>query len=117
MTEKKKLTYNERYKDRYPAKRYKEKQCPICGTKHRGQGTYCSRVCSNRNRKGNVSDKVRENMRRVGAEFALTPAGVAAQKNVRNNRPAEDYAIEIPVINNLDDYSDLIEGFDKAEKW
>ena len=43
--------------------RYKEKNCPTCGTTHRKQGVYCSRSCGNsrvhthKSRK-NISEKI-----------------------------------------------------------
>ena len=59
-------------------------------------------------------------MRKVAVEYNKTPEAIAKQKQI--NTPlasliADDYAIEIPDIKTLDDFTDYTEGFDRAEKW
>ena len=63
---------------------------------------------------------MREAMRKVAIEYNQTPEAIAKQKQI--NTPlaslvADDYAIEIPTIQTLDDFYEHTEGFDRAEKW
>jgi hypothetical protein len=88
---------------------YRLKQCPQCNKDHRKRGPYCSQSCSNSHRE--VSDKVRENMRKVANEHNATPEGRATSILASNGLSAEDYTIEIP------EFPDLPEGYDIADKW
>ena len=99
---------------------YREKTCanPDCGIKHKNKGKYCSKPCSNTHRA--VSQKQRDNMRKVSEDFKKTPEGVSYYKRSveeRTNLNPDDFAIAIPDISDISDYSDVLEGFDKAEKW
>ena len=98
--------------------RYKEKNCKFCNKTHKKRGLYCCQSCANRDRE--VSDKVRDNMRSVATEYNLTPE--AAVKRNQLNTPlaamtVEDFAIDIPDIKDLSDYSEFLDGFDRGEKW
>lgn len=91
---------------------YREKVCPWCSKKHRKRGPYCSQGCHNRHRE--PSDVQREHMRKVATEFNKTPQGIAQTKLLNLDVSPDDFAIEIPTFK---DYSDLPEGYDKAEDW
>ena len=98
--------------------RYKEKNCKFCNKTHKKRGLYCCQSCANRDRE--VSDKVRDNMRQVATEYNLTPE--AAVKRNQLNTPlaamtVEDFAIDIPEIKDLSDYTEFLDGFDRGEKW
>jgi hypothetical protein len=86
---------------------YRLKQCPQCNKDHRKKGPYCSQACHNSHRE--VSDKVRENMRKVAIEHNATPEGIATSKLASHGLTAEDYSIEIPTI------YDIPEGYDTNE--
>lgn len=88
---------------------YREKTCDHCGITHRKRGKYCSQACANKDR--DVSDKVRENMRKVAIEYHKTPEAIAASKLVNSPLSMEDYAIDIP------DFRDLPDGYDIADDW
>lgn len=88
---------------------YKLKTCPNCKKDHRKQGIFCGQSCANSYRE--VSDNVRENMRKIAKEYNATPEGLATSKLMSNGLTAEDYSIEIP------DILDLPEGYDIADKW
>ena len=94
-----------------PKDRYKEKECPVCHKKHKKRGIFCGISCANRQRP--MSDNIRENMRKVGAEYKQTPEGIANSLMVQNPVKAEDFQIDIP---NISDY-DLPPGYDAAEDW
>lgn len=42
---------------------YREKECPVCGVKHRKRGEFCSKTCSNKGRDPEVYQKVSQFMR------------------------------------------------------
>jgi hypothetical protein len=88
---------------------YKQKDCPQCGVTHRKRGPYCSQSCANKDRI--VSDKVRDNMRKVVEEYRKTPEGIAAGKLINSDIAPEDYAVDIP------DFPDLPDGYDVADRW
>jgi hypothetical protein len=88
---------------------YKLKTCPNCKKEHRKRGEFCGQSCHNSFRE--VSENVRENMRKVANEYKNTPEGLATSKLMSNGLSAEDYSIELPNI------PDLPEGYDIAEKW
>jgi hypothetical protein len=59
-------------------------------------------------------------MRQVATEYNLTPE--AAVKRNQLNTPlaamtVEDFAIDIPEIKDLSDYTEFLDGFDRGEKW
>lgn len=88
---------------------YKLKSCPNCKKEHRKKGQFCSIACSNAHRE--VSDKVRENMRKVAEDYQKTPEAIARNKMINSPLSSEDYSVDIP------DLPDLPEGYDIAEKW
>ena len=59
-------------------------------------------------------------MRKVAVEYNKTPEAIAKQKQINTplaSLTADDYAIEIPDIKTLDDFTDYIDGYNKAEDW
>jgi hypothetical protein len=88
---------------------YRLKKCPECDKEHRKKGIFCSQACSNSHRE--VSDKVRENMRKVAEDYQKTPEAIAQTKMINSPLSTEDYAVNIP------DFPDLPEGYDIADKW
>lgn len=91
---------------------YKEKQCPTCGTKHRKKGPYCSQGCANSDRE--VSDNVRENMRKVSMEYKATPEGIANMKLMNKGLTADEFAVNIP---DMPPDLDIFEDYERGEKW
>lgn len=56
-------------------------------------------------------------MRNVARDFNQTPAGIAQQKMFANTVfKSEDFAIDIPVFRDVDDY-DILDGYEPGEKW
>lgn len=88
---------------------YKLKTCRNCKKEHRKRGPFCSQACSNSHRE--VSDNVRENMRKVANEHNASPEGLATSKLMSNGLSAEDYSVEIP------EFPELPPGYDIADKW
>jgi len=98
--------------------RYKEKNCKFCSKTHKKRGLYCCQGCANSDRE--VSDKVRDNMRSVAIDYNRTPE--AAVKRNQLNTPlaamtVEDFAVDIPEIKDLSDYSEFLDGYEKGESW
>jgi len=59
-------------------------------------------------------------MRKVAIEYNRTPEAIAKQKQINTSLASmtvEDFAVSIPDIKSLDDYTEYIEGYTKAEKW
>ena len=59
-------------------------------------------------------------MRKVAEEYNKTPEAIAKQKQINTSLAsltADDFAINIPEIKTLDDFTDYIEGYNKAEDW
>jgi len=99
--------------------KYKEKNCKFCQSLHRKRGPYCSQSCANRDRP-EYSANVASAMRKVAIEYNQTPEAIAKQKQINTplaSLTADDYAIEIPDIKTLDDFTDYIDGYNKAEDW
>lgn len=94
---------------------YKEKSCGYCGKKHRKRGQYCCQACANSDRE--PTDKMRNNMRKVAVEYNQTPEAIAQQKMINSGISIEDFAVDIPRIETIDDYDQYIEGFNRAEDW
>ena len=97
---------------------YKEKNCKFCNKLYRKRGLYCSQSCASFDRE--PTDAQRENMRKVAEEYNRTPEAIAKQKQINTplaSLTADDFAIEIPEIKTLDDFTDYIEGYNKAEDW
>jgi len=61
--------------------RYKEKQCPTCGTKHKKQGKYCSRSCGNSR---SFTYAERKNLSTKIKEYLDTPAGLEKRDQVKD---------------------------------
>lgn len=94
---------------------YREKVCPVCDKVHRKRGKFCGQSCANSQRP--ISDNIRKNMRNVARDFNQTPAGIAQQKMFANTVfKSEDFAIDIPVFRDVDDY-DILDGYEPGEKW
>lgn len=96
---------------------YKEKNCKLCGKLHRKRGVYCGQSCASKDRE--PTENQREAMRRVAVEYAKTPEAIAKQKMINtslNTLHAEDFAIDIPDQNTLEDYTEY-NDYNKAEKW
>ena len=59
-------------------------------------------------------------MRKVAEEYNRTPEAIAKQKQINTplaSLTADDFAIDIPEIKTLDDFTDYIEDYNKAEDW
>jgi hypothetical protein len=83
--------------------------CPECKKEHRKRGPFCSQSCHNSHRE--VSDKVRENMRKVSEDYHRTPEAIAAKKMINSPLSSDEYGVNIP------DFPELPEGYDIADKW
>ena len=99
--------------------RYKEKNCKFCEKLNKKRGLYCCQSCANRDRT-EYSPKVAEAMRKVAIDYNRTPE--AAVKRNQLNTPlaamtAEDFAVDIPDVTDLSDYSEFLDGYDLGEKW
>ncbi len=103
-------------KRKRPTDRYKLKNCPTCDKEHRKKGPYCSQACANSDRE--VSDNVRDNMRKVAHEFRQTPEGIAQMKMIANTvYKADEYAVGIPDVRTLDDYDEFLRDYQNGENW
>ena len=96
--------------------RYKEKNCKFCDKPHKKRGLYCCQSCANRDRT-EYSPNVAEAMRKVAIDYNRTPEAIAAQKLFGSGIASEDFAIDIPEIKDLSDYTEFLDGFDRGEKW
>lgn len=94
---------------------YKEKSCTYCGTKHRKRGLYCGQSCANADRE--PTETMRKNMKAVATEYNRTPEAIAQKKMINSGISIEDFAVDIPRIETIDDYDQYIEGFNRAEDW
>jgi hypothetical protein len=58
-------------------------------------------------------------MKKVAKDYNLTPEAIASQKMFAAGTmtASEDFAIQIPNVDTLDDYGDFLEGYDKGENW
>ena len=91
---------------------YREKVCPRCEKTHRKRGMYCSASCGNSGRE--VSDKQRENMRKVATEFNLTPEAIAMKRMIQSGVPPDEFDVAIPSLDpDLSEWND----FERGEKW
>ena len=77
--------------------RYKEKNCPTCGTTHRKQGQYCSRSCGNSRthslaHKRHLSVKQTEHMLSADANEQREKIGAQGKLQLKkiNNKSDED---------------------------
>ena len=94
---------------------YKLKNCKYCKTEHRKRGPYCSQACANYDRE--PTERMREAMREVATEYNKTPEAIAQQKLLHTGLTIDDFAIDIPEIRDLSDYSEFLHGFDRGENW
>jgi stage III sporulation protein SpoIIIAA len=63
---------------------------------------------------------MREAMRKVAIDYNRTPEAIAKQKQLHTSlvgMTVEDFAVDIPEIKDLSDYSEFLDGFDRGEKW
>ena len=95
--------------------RYKEKNCKFCEKLHKKRGLYCCQGCANSDRE--VSDKVRDNMRSVAIDYNRTPEAIAQQRLLSTGITIEDFAVDIPEVRDLSDYSEFLDGYEKGERW
>jgi len=59
-------------------------------------------------------------MRSVAIDYNRTPEAIAKQKQLHTSligMTVEDFAVDIPEIKDLSDYSEFLDGFDRGEKW
>jgi uncharacterized membrane protein len=59
-------------------------------------------------------------MRSVAIDYNRTPEAIAKQKQLNTPLAAmtvEDFAVDIPEIKDLSDYTEFLEGYNHAEKW
>jgi hypothetical protein len=104
----------------------KEKICPRCQTKHKKRGPYCSRSCGNVRVHSEQDKKIRSE--KLNAYYQ-TPEGAATRAKQSSvltkinlglestHVSQEEFAVDIPSIPTLDDYEDLLDGFDQASDW
>lgn len=83
---------------------YKEKECPMCGTKHKKRGQFCSRSCGN---KRNHTSETKELLSKKQTEWLTSGndrAEVAKHNFVSrgNNKPDEPVAppVRAPLSDN-----------------
>ena len=75
--------------------RYKEKNCPTCGTTHRKQGQYCSRSCGN-SRTHSLAHK-----RHLSAK--QTEHMLSADANEQRDKISAQGKLQLKKINNKSD--------------
>ena len=59
-------------------------------------------------------------MRSVAIDYNRTPEAIAKQKQLNTPLAAmtvEDFAVDIPEIKDLSDYTEFLDGYNHAEKW
>ena len=97
---------------------YREKVCPKCGVKHRRRGPFCSKTCAYTGT--TRPEESKQKMSIAKHKFyneSLEGPRVAALMSSNGLPASEDFAIDIPDIRTLDDYSDILGDFEKGEKW
>ena len=106
---------------------YRKKQCPTCGMEHRKKGPYCSQGCANSDRE--VTEETRNKLSAKLNEYAKTPEGIAKAKRAAIRLSAfqrgvehelvtlDEFAVDIPTITALEDYDDIIGGYQRGEDW
>jgi len=98
--------------------RYKEKNCKFCNKLHRKRGIYCSQSCASTDRE--PTDTMREAMRKVAIDYNRTPEAIAKQKQINTPLAAmtvDEFAVDIPDIKDLSDYSEFLDGYERGERW
>ena len=56
-------------------------------------------------------------MRSVVIEYNRTPEAIAQQRLLSTGISIEDFAVGIPDVTDLSDYSEFLDGFDRGESW
>ena len=56
-------------------------------------------------------------MRKVAIEHNRTPEAIAQQRLLPTGITIEDFAIDIPEVRDLSDYSEFLDGYDRGESW
>jgi len=69
-----------------------ERECPVCGTKHRKRGQYCSKPCSNSGR--TVTEAQKQKTSKSMERFMNSDSDVAEEARWRIN----NYDKEEPVV-------------------
>lgn len=98
--------------------RYKEKNCKFCDKLHRKRGPYCSQSCASTDRE--PTDTMREAMRKVAIDYNRTPEAIAKQKQINTPLAAmtvDEFAVNIPNVTDLSDYSEFLDGYERGENW
>lgn len=98
--------------------RYKEKNCKFCNKLHRKRGIYCGQSCASTDRE--PTDTMREAMRKVAIDYNRTPEAIAKQKQLNTPLAAmtvDEFAVDIPDIKDLSDYSEFLDGYERGERW
>jgi len=98
--------------------RYKEKNCKFCNKLHRKRGIYCGQSCASTDRE--PTDTMREAMRKVAIDYNRTPEAIAKQKQINTPLAAmtvDEFAVDIPDIKDLSDYSEFLDGYERGERW
>lgn len=98
--------------------RYKEKNCKFCEKLHRKRGPYCSQSCASTDRE--PTDIMREAMRKVAIDYNRTPEAIAKQKQINTPLAAmtvDEFAVNVPEIRDLSDYSEFLDGYERGENW
>ena len=98
--------------------RYKEKNCKFCKKLHRKRGIYCCQSCASTDRE--PTDTMREAMRKVAIDYNRTPEAIAKQKQINTplaGMTVDEFAVNIPDIKDLADYSEFLDGYERGERW
>jgi len=96
---------------------YREKECPTCGIKHRKRGKYCTQSCASR--AYTHTEETKDKIAKAMVEEMKKPERIAQAKMLKQGTlgNSEDFAVDIPDIKDLSDYSDHLRGYDNAEDW
>jgi uncharacterized membrane protein len=63
---------------------------------------------------------MREAMRKVAIDYNRTPEAIAKQKQINTPLAAmtvDEFAVDIPDIKDLSDYSEFLDGYERGERW
>jgi len=59
-------------------------------------------------------------MRKVAIDYNRTPEAIAKQKQINTPLAAmtvDEFAVDIPDIKDLSDYSEFLDGYERGERW
>ena len=59
-------------------------------------------------------------MRKVAIDYNRTPEAIAKQKQLNTPLAAmtvDEFAVDIPEIKDLSDYSEFLDGYERGERW